>query len=96
MLEVLRSKNVETHLIISKAGEKVIEHELDASKSDLKRLANYVYDMDDWSVGRQEISSSASCSLSRFAVSRMIFFFSSADMLPVILPSFCFSRTSLA
>ena len=49
MLEVLRSKNVETHLIISKAGEKVIEHELDASKSGLKRLANYVYDMDDWS-----------------------------------------------
>ena len=48
MLEVLRSKNVETHLIISKAGEKVIEHELDTSKSNLKRLANYVYDMDDW------------------------------------------------
>jgi len=49
MLEVLRSKNVETHLIISKAGEKVIEHELDTSKSNLKKLANYVYDMDDWS-----------------------------------------------
>ncbi|MCK5593324.1 UbiX family flavin prenyltransferase, partial [Candidatus Bathyarchaeota archaeon] len=49
MLEVLRSKNVETHLVISKAGEIVIEHELDASKSNLKKLANYVYDMDDWS-----------------------------------------------
>lgn len=48
MLEVLRSKNVETHLIISKAGEKVIEHELDTSKSNLKKLANHVYDMDDW------------------------------------------------
>lgn len=49
LLEVLRSKDVETHLIISKAGEKVIEHELDTSKSNLKKLANYVYDMDDWS-----------------------------------------------
>lgn len=49
LLEVLRSKNVEIHLIISKAAEKVIEHELDTSKSELKRLANYIYDMDDWS-----------------------------------------------
>ena len=49
MLEVLRSKNVETHLIISKAGEKVIEHELDTSEGNLGRLANYIYDMDDWS-----------------------------------------------
>jgi len=49
MLEVLRSKNVETHLIISKAGEKVIEHELDTSKGNIGRLASYVYDMDDWS-----------------------------------------------
>ena len=49
MLEVLRREDVETHLIISKAGEKVIEHELVTSKSNLKKLANYVYDMDDWS-----------------------------------------------
>ncbi|UCE29352.1 MAG: UbiX family flavin prenyltransferase [Candidatus Bathyarchaeota archaeon] len=49
LLQVLQSKNVETHLIISKAAEKVIEHELETSMNDLKRLANHVYDMDDWS-----------------------------------------------
>lgn len=48
LLEVLRSKNIETHLVISKAGEKVIEHELGTSKSNLERLASCVYDMDDW------------------------------------------------
>jgi len=49
LLEVLREKNVETHLIISRAAEKVIEHELEIAKGDLEELANYPYDVDDLS-----------------------------------------------
>jgi len=47
LLEVLREKNVETHLIVSEAAEKVIEHELGVGKRDLERLATRVYDVDD-------------------------------------------------
>jgi 4-hydroxy-3-polyprenylbenzoate decarboxylase len=49
LLKVLREKNVETHLIISKAAEKVIEYELGMAKEDLEKLADHVYDVDDWS-----------------------------------------------
>ncbi len=49
LLKVLREKNVETHLIISKAAEKVIEHELGMTKEDVEKLADHVYDVDDWS-----------------------------------------------
>jgi len=49
LLEVLREKKVETHLIVSKAAEKVIEHELEATKKDLERLASHVYSVDDLS-----------------------------------------------
>jgi len=47
LLEVLREKKVETHLIVSEAAEKVVEHELDMSKKDLVKLATRVYDVDD-------------------------------------------------
>jgi len=49
LLKVLREKNVETHLIISKAAKKVIKHELGTTKEDLEKLAEHVYDVDDWS-----------------------------------------------
>jgi len=47
LLEVLREKKVETHLIISKAAEKVIKHELGGSRKDFEKLATRVYDVDD-------------------------------------------------
>jgi len=47
LLEVLREKKVETHLIVSRAAEKVAEHELGISKKDLKKLATHSYDVDD-------------------------------------------------
>jgi len=47
LLEVLRNKKVDTHLVISKAAEKVIEHELETTKPSLEKLADHVYDVDD-------------------------------------------------
>jgi len=47
LLEVLREKKVETHLIVSKAAEKVIEHELEMSKKDFEKLAHYTYGIND-------------------------------------------------
>jgi len=47
LLEVLRNKKVETHLIVSKAAEKVIEHELEIPKRDLEKLASHAYSIDD-------------------------------------------------
>jgi len=46
---VLQEKKVETHLIVSKAAEKVIEHELEMAKNDLERLARHAYNVDDLS-----------------------------------------------
>lgn len=47
LLEVLREKNVEVHLVISEAAEKVIIHELGISRKDVEKLADHVYDVDD-------------------------------------------------
>jgi len=47
LLEVLRDEHVETHLIVSKAAEEVIKHELEMTRKDLERLANYAYEVDD-------------------------------------------------
>ncbi len=47
LLEVLSEKKIETHLIISKAAEKVIKHELATSKEEIEKLATYVYEVDD-------------------------------------------------
>ena len=46
LLEVLEGKS-ETHLIISRASEKLIEHELGTTKRELAKLANNVYDEGD-------------------------------------------------
>lgn len=49
LLEVLREKKVETHLVVSKSAEKVVEHELSVAKKDLERLASHVYRVNDLS-----------------------------------------------
>ncbi len=48
LLEVLRSKNIETHLVISQAAERIIEHELDMAKKNVEDSAKYVYEVNDW------------------------------------------------
>jgi 4-hydroxy-3-polyprenylbenzoate decarboxylase len=47
LLQILQTKKVETHLIVSNAAEKVIEHELGLRKKDFSKLADHVYDADD-------------------------------------------------
>jgi polyprenyl P-hydroxybenzoate/phenylacrylic acid decarboxylase-like protein len=48
LLEVLSaSKEVETHLIISEAGEKMIRHETDWDLEQVKKLADICYDIND-------------------------------------------------
>jgi len=47
LLEVLRNKKIEAHLVVSKAAEKVIEHELEITKEDLEKIATHAYDEDD-------------------------------------------------
>lgn len=44
LLSVLQEKNIETHLIISKSGEKNLQIETDYTIDDVKQLASYVYD----------------------------------------------------
>lgn len=48
LLEVLHRKKIETHLIISRAAEKVIEHELGLSKESLEKLVAHPHDIDDF------------------------------------------------
>ena len=48
LLEVLsKTKEIETHLIISGAGEINIRHETDWKLEDIRALANYSYDIND-------------------------------------------------
>ena len=48
LLEVLSSvQEVETHLIISKAGEIIVKYETDYKIEDIKALANFTYDISD-------------------------------------------------
>jgi 4-hydroxy-3-polyprenylbenzoate decarboxylase len=47
LLKVLQEKKIEVYLVVSKAAEKVIEHELEITKKDLKKLAQHVYNIDD-------------------------------------------------
>lgn len=47
LLEVLQKKKTETHLIVSKTAEKIIEHELEIARSDVEKLADHVYSVDD-------------------------------------------------
>ena len=48
LLEVLQDKKIETHLVISEAGKKIIEYELGETKKSLEKLASYIYNIDDW------------------------------------------------
>jgi len=48
LLKMLRERNVETHLIISKSAEKVIEYELGMTKEGVEELADHTYSADDW------------------------------------------------
>ena len=48
LLEVLsETEGVETHLVISKAGEKIISHETNNEVDNVKKLADFCYDIDD-------------------------------------------------
>jgi len=47
LLEVLQKKKIETHLIVSKTAEKIIAHELEIARSDIEKLADHVYSVDD-------------------------------------------------
>lgn len=47
LLEVLKEKNIEVHLIISNNCEKIIEHELQMKREDFKKLAYRIYKEDD-------------------------------------------------
>jgi len=48
LLEVLAAnKEVETHLIISPAGEEIIRHETDWTLEQVRALADFCYDIDD-------------------------------------------------
>jgi len=49
LLEELRNKKVETHLVISQAAKKIIKLELGASEKTLEKLATHVHEIDDWS-----------------------------------------------
>ncbi len=48
LLEVLHNKNVEIHLVISKAAKQIIKHELETSEKTLEKLADHVHEIDDW------------------------------------------------
>ncbi len=49
LLEELRNKKIDTHLVISKAAKKIINYELSTSVKNLEKLANKVHEIDDWS-----------------------------------------------
>jgi 4-hydroxy-3-polyprenylbenzoate decarboxylase len=48
LLQILKEENIETHLIVSKASEPIIEYELETNREELEKLASYVYDENDF------------------------------------------------
>ena len=48
LLEVLSDKKIETYLVISPAAKEIIKLELETSEETLEKLANHVYDIEDW------------------------------------------------
>lgn len=48
LLKALKELNVETHLIVSKMGEFVLNHECDLSIEEISKLASYRYNNDDF------------------------------------------------
>jgi 4-hydroxy-3-polyprenylbenzoate decarboxylase len=49
LLEELRNRKVETHLVISQAAKKIIKQELGTSEKPIEKFATYVHKIDDWS-----------------------------------------------
>ncbi|MEM0079229.1 MAG: UbiX family flavin prenyltransferase [Nitrososphaerota archaeon] len=47
LLEVLKDKDAEIHLVISRSAEKIIEYELGVSRRDLEKYADYNYSEND-------------------------------------------------
>ena len=47
LLEELRNRNIETHLIMSRAAEKVIERELGTPEGEIESFATHVYGAGD-------------------------------------------------
>ncbi|MBW9222269.1 UbiX family flavin prenyltransferase [Methanothermococcus sp. SCGC AD-155-C09] len=48
LLEVLKEKNVETHLIISNSSKKIIKHELNTDVEEFIELSNRYYENEDF------------------------------------------------
>jgi 4-hydroxy-3-polyprenylbenzoate decarboxylase len=59
ILQVLKDLRVETHLVISQPAEKTIEHETDYKAEEVKKMADFVYDVND--VGARIASGSFKC-----------------------------------
>ncbi|MCL7402489.1 MAG: UbiX family flavin prenyltransferase [Thaumarchaeota archaeon] len=47
LLEVLKEKNIESHVIVSRAAEIIIKHELDMERADFEKLGRYCYREDE-------------------------------------------------
>lgn len=47
LLEKLKEKNMETHLVVTQAAEKILEHETDLNKQKLTKMATFHYEIDD-------------------------------------------------
>jgi len=47
LLEVLKEKNIETHVIVSKTAERIIKHELEMDRADFDKLGRYCYREDE-------------------------------------------------
>ena len=43
LLEVLKEKDIETHIIVSKTAERIIKHELEMDRADFEKLGRYCY-----------------------------------------------------
>ncbi|MCS7126525.1 MAG: UbiX family flavin prenyltransferase [Aigarchaeota archaeon] len=46
-LEVLKMKDIEVHLVVSKVAEKIIQYELNLTRESFEKLAKYSYSEDD-------------------------------------------------
>lgn len=47
LLQALRQLGIETHLVMSKMGEKVLTHECGYAREDMLRMADYLYEAED-------------------------------------------------
>lgn len=47
LLKILQELNIETHLVVSKTGARVVEHECGVTLEELKNMATYYHDQDN-------------------------------------------------